>query len=93
MLEWVCQGEEVVIVKSGKPVAWLVRVTERPLRRTSERKYNFWGTGIRPSGDALASLLDVRCYRMTLCGMDSLLPAELGEKEQKTRSRKTNRNG
>lgn len=33
LLEKVSQGEEVVIAKSGKPVARLVAVVERPSRR------------------------------------------------------------
>ena len=33
LLEKVSQGEEVVIAKSGRPVARLVPVMERPLRR------------------------------------------------------------
>ncbi len=33
LLEKVSQGEEVVIARSGKPVARLVAVTERPSRR------------------------------------------------------------
>ena len=33
LLERVRQGEEIVIAKSGKPVARLVAVTERPERR------------------------------------------------------------
>lgn len=34
LLERVRQGEEIVIAKSGKPVARLVAVTEQPQRRT-----------------------------------------------------------
>lgn len=34
LLERVQGGEEIVIAKSGKPVARLIAVTERPLRRT-----------------------------------------------------------
>ncbi len=33
LLEKVSQGEEVLIARSGKPVARLVAVTESPLRR------------------------------------------------------------